>query len=1118
MNPIVFALRHPITMIMLVVTLVGGGALAVTRMRVDIFPPINQPSIYVFTNYGGYDPYQMEGLLVSPFEFWFQFVDGVRTMESRSIQQVAVVKLSFYPDTDMAKAMAQVVSVASRAQATQPDGTLPPLIMQMDAGNVPVGYLVFKSKTRPLGEIGDLALYRVKPLLQTYVPGTVSTAPYGSSIRAITVSVNPDKLRSYNLTPQDVVNAISAGNYIGPSGNLYVQGSMPLTPTNAMIVEPKVFDSIPIKPGSDVYVRDVAKVADATDINYGYGLVDGRKSIYVPVIKKSTASTLTVVSDIRKAMPVFKRVLPQDVDIDFAFDESPTVVTAVKNVATEGAIGAGLTGLMILLFLRDWRSVIVVVFNIPMALLGSLCGLWLTGNTINIMTLGGLALAIGILVDEATVEIENIHVQMGKVPSLSRAVLNGNHITAVPRLLALMCILSVFIPAFLMGEPVRSLFVPLSLAVGFAMISSYLLSSTVVPVLSVWLLKHHGEQEADRAGEGAGAAERRGGAPRPFWHRFHLVSFAQVQAGFGSVVGWLVRWRWLVVPLYIVVCAVVLWVLGTRLGTELFPQVDSGEFVLRFRAPPGSDFEITRQVWAKALQVIQEEAGAENVQIGMGFAGQVSPLFSINNLILFMRAPDDGQMRVALREGADIHLQPFRERLREALPAKIKPWLADLLEKQGLSRESARARADQVIFGFEPGDMVSEVMSFGSPAPIEVVVASPNLNDTRVHARRVMAEMKKIPSLRDVVFQQELDYPTVPVEIDRERAGLSGQTARQVANAVVVTSSSSRYIVRNFWVDRKSGQSYQVQVEVPTPQMNAPAQLETVALSEVSPDLNMMIRDVARVGEGVMPGEIDRSSSQRYVSITANVEGEDLGRAARKIEGAIAAAGEPPRGVRVFTRGQVTPMNEMFQALAVGLVLAVVVILVLLTAYFESPRLALASVSSVPGVLCGVAIMLLVTGTTLNIESFMGSIMCIGVSVSNSVMLVTFIAMEWHVRKVVPEAARAGAQDRLRPILMTACAMTVGMVPMALALEHGSEMEAPLGRAVIGGLVMSTFVTLFIVPSVFALLMGRQRPQSPSLYPDDPESSHYSPVVPEPEGTAGRESTAVHPVRPEERP
>jgi multidrug efflux pump subunit AcrB len=663
-----------------------------------------------------------------------------------------------------------------------------------------------------------------------------------------------------------------------------------------------------------------------------------------------------------------------------------------------------------------------------------------------------------------------------------------------------------------MAEPVRSLFVPLALAVGFAMVTSYLLSSTVVPALSVWLLRRKEE---------GGRMKDESSRPARFFSSFLLppssFSFARVQAAFGAAVGRLVRLRWLVVPGYVGVCAAVLLGLGPLLGTELFPQVDAGEFVVRFRAPPGSSFEITRQIWARSLQVMQEEAGAGNVDFAMGFAGQMPPVYSMNNLILFMRGPDDGQMRVALREDSGIRLPAFRERLRQALPQKVKPWLAELLQRQGLTPDSARARADQVVFGFEPGDIVSEVMSFGSPTPVEVVLASPNLGDARAHAQRIMAGMEQIPSLRDVHFRQELDYPTVPVEIDRERAGLSGVTAQQVANAVVVTSSSSRYIARNFWVDPKNGVSYQVQVEVPRQQMNSPAQLETVSLQMVDPDLNLMVRDVARVGRGVMPGEIDHTTMQRYVSITANVEGENLGRAARQIERAIAAAGEPPRGTRVLTRGQVAPMREMFTALAVGLGLAVAVILVLLTAYFESPRLALASVSSVPGVLCGVVLLLLVTGTTLNIESFMGSIMCVGVSVSNSVMMVTFIAMEWRERPVVAEAARAGAQDRLRPILMTACAMTAGMVPMALALERGSEMEAPLGRAVIGGLVVSTFVTLFIVPSVFALLMGRRVARSPSLHPDDPASSHYDPDGREAEASPGG-AAGPHPGRKEEHP
>jgi multidrug efflux pump subunit AcrB len=431
-----------------------------------------------------------------------------------------------------------------------------------------------------------------------------------------------------------------------------------------------------------------------------------------------------------------------------------------------------------------------------------------------------------------------------------------------------------------------------------------------------------------------------------------------------------------------------------------------------------------------------------------------------------------------------------------------------------------------VTFGFEPGDMVSEVMSFGSPTPVEIVVASPNLADARAHALRIKAGMQKIPFLRDVQFQQELEYPTIPVEIDRERAGLSGMTAQQVADAVVVTTSSSRYVARNYWRDPKTGIDYQVEVVVPTPRMNSPEQVETVPLAIVDPELNLMVRDVAKVGKGVMPGEYDRSTMQRYLSITANVEGEDLGRAARQIEQAIADAGQPPKGVRVETRGQVAPMGQMFTSLGIGLGIAVVVILVLLTAYFQSPRLALAAVSAVPGVLCGIVVMLLLTGTTLNIESFMGAIMCIGVSVSNSVMLVTFIANEWQEDKSVPEAARAGAQDRLRPILMTACAMTVGMVPMALALEQGSEMQAPLARAVIGGLVASTFVTLFIVPSVFALLMGRRTATSPSLHPDDPSSSHYdpdgregeAPVEPPPLARQGPRPPQSHPGRPEDHP
>jgi multidrug efflux pump subunit AcrB len=1073
MNPIVFAMRHPITQMMLVVALVSGGMLALTRMRVDIFPTINQPEIYVFCNFGGMDPGQMEGLMVNQFEIAFQYVDGVKNVESRSIQQVAVIKISFYPDTDMAKAMSEVVSEASGALAFMPPSVLPPLIMQLDAGSVPVGYLVLQSKTSSLGRMGDLAQMSIRALVQNNVPGTVATSPFGTNARSIVISVNPDRLRSYNLTPDDIVQAIRAGNAISPSGNLYIRDEMPLVPNNAMITDPNEFKTIPVKKGMNVYLRDVGTVADATDINYGYALVNGAKSVYLPIVKKGTASTLQVVADIRRSMPKFKEVLPEDVTITFEFDESPTLVASILNVGTEGLIGATLTALMILLFLRDWRSVVVVVSNIPLALLGSLLGLWLTGNTINVMTLGGLALAIGILVDESTVELENVHAQMANTHSVARAALLGNSITAVPRLLALLCILSVFVPAFIMAEPVRALFLPLALAVGFAMISSYFLSSTYVPVIAVWLLKHHGHT----SGEGA------------------LGWLGTIQARFGRTVGRLLVLRWFVVPGYFAACGFILVGLGSQLGTELFPAVDAGQFVLRMRAPPGSNYEITRQIANKALHVVEQEVGEGNVEISMGFAGQQAPVYSMNNLILFMRGPDDAQLRIALREGA-ARMPELRERLRKVLPERVTPWLTDLLVKAGLEPPDAELRAAQVIFGFEPGDVVSKVMSFGSPTPIEVMIVSPDLADAKAFALRVKAEMEQIPSLRDVQFQQTLEYPTVPVEIDRQRAGLSGMTAKDVASSILVATSSSRYVSRNYWRDPRTGIDYQVEVTVPTPRMNSPQQVETIPILQTKGKQNLMVRDVARVGKGTTQGEYDRSTMQRYLSLTANVEGEDLGRAASKIEKAISDAGARPRGVDVRLAGQIAPMLEMFKSLAIGLAIAVVAILILLTAYFESPRLALTAISAVPGVLSGVVLMLFVTGTSLNIESFMGSIMCIGVSISNSVMLVTFMAIEWQQGKTPLAAALAGAQERLRPILMTACAMTVGMVPMALALEHGSELQAPLGRAVIGGLVVSTFVTLFIVPSMFALIMGQRRAVSPSIYPNDPASTHYEPEEP----------------------
>ncbi|MFO0960551.1 MAG: efflux RND transporter permease subunit [Isosphaeraceae bacterium] len=1082
MNPIVFAMRRPVTTLMLVVALVSGGLLALNRMRVDIFPSLNTPKIYVFLDYVGMSPDQMEGFIVNQLELYFQYVDGIEDIDTRNIQQVALCELSFFPGTDMGQAMAQVVAMSDRAMSWMPKGTLPPMIMRMDAGSVPVGYLVLESEETSLGRMGDLAQNIIRPLVQKNVPGTVAISPFGPNMRSIVIRVDPDKLRNYNLTPIQVVDALAKGNTVVPAGNIYVRDSMPMVANNATVPDIRQLGDIPLKIEQNVYMRDVATIQDDTDITYGYALVNGKKSVYLPIIKKDTASTLNVVADIHKSMQLFKDVVPKDVSVKFEFDESPTVVQAVKSVATEGLIGAVLTGIMILIFLRDPRSVVVVVSNIPIALLGSVFGLWITGNTINIMSLGGLALAIGILVDEATVEVENVHAQMRRTSNVASAVLHGNLITAVPRLLALLCILSVFIPAFIMGDPLRSLFMPLTLGVGFAMISSYLLSSTFVPIMSVALLKHmeQGEEEAGLFG-------------------FLLKNYRKL-------VRLSVKLRWLVVPAYLGGCVAVLALLGLQLGTELFPQVDSGQFVLRFRPQPGANYELTRQMAVKCLEVIEEEAKPQNIEISMGFVGQVAPNFGIDNMLLFMRGPDDGQLRVALRETSGIALDEFRERLRKALPEKVIPWLEKRLELGGLPADEAKRQANMAKFGFEPGDIVTNVMSFGASTPIAVRVVGTDLNDVRRHADRIAASMRKIPGLRDIHYEQTLDYPTVEVTIDREKAGLSGVKVEDVGRALVMATSSTRFSSLNYWVESKTGFDYLIEVLVPPEKLTSSQAIETLPIESVNPLVNLMVRDVATVRDSVRPGEFDRSMSQPHLTLTANVENVDMGRASREVARAITAAGEPPRGVRVEPLGQFPPMIAMFKALGTGLGVAVFVILILLTAYFQSPRMALISIGAVPGVLAGIATILYVTGTSLNIESFMGSIMCLGVSVSNSVMLVTFMNQHWKDGLPGAEAAMAGAGDRLRPILMTACAMTVGMIPMAMALERGSQMQAPLGRAVIGGLLMSTVATLLVLPSIFAIVMGKRTPRSPSIYPDDPESAHYDPDVFAPEPAHGHES------------
>jgi len=1040
------ALRHPISVLIVVLGVVLVSILAVYRMPIDIFPDLNEPVIYVAQPYGGMSPAQMEGYLVYYYEYNFLYISGIQNVESKSIQSIGLLKLTFRAGTDMNQALAQTIAYSERARAYMPAGTVPPFVLRFDAGTVPVGDLILTSRSRNVGELDDLALNRVRPLFST-LPGVSAPPPFGGSPRTIVVHVDPDRLRAYRMSTDEVVKAILAGNVILPAGSVRTGSLNRITPVNSTVTDIREFADLPIRTGSGptVFVHDIGTVQDGNDVTVGYALVNGRRTVYLPVTKHADASTLAVIREVKASLPKIRAVLPPDVSIELAFDQSGFVTHSLESLVHEGLIGAGLTGLMVLLFLKDWRSAAIIVVTIPFALLGAVVGLWATGQTINMMTLGGLALAVGILVDEATVAVEAIHSQLQVEPSVPRAVLNATKATLAPQLLAMLSILAVFVPSFLMTGVTRSLFVPLAMAVGFAMIASFLLSTTLVPVLSIWFLRRH---HAFAESESRYSFDR--------FRRKYLERLAK-SLGRGKTV----------VAVYAVAMAALLLLLVPQLGRQIFPSVSAGQFQFRLRAPAGTRIENTERLAIQALDIVSKTVGPENVAITLGYVGTHPPGYPIASIYLWTSGPQEAVMQVALKPDSNLRVPEVEERLRKAFAR----------EMPGVS------------FSFEPGDIVSQVMDLGSPTPVEVAISGLHLSVDRAYAERVKAELARIPTLRDLQFGQALDTPSINVDINRERAGQLGVTVDRIARSLATATASSRFVARNFWQDPKSGITYQVQVELPQSQIKSAEDIAAIPLMQGGASDHPDVGDVAQVTYGSVVGEFDRHNMERMVTLTANIHGNDLGRVSNQINAALKRAGAPPRGVTVQVRGQIAPLRETLTSLAEGLLAAIVVIFLLISANFQSPRLALVVVSTTPAVIAGVAIALLITGTTLNMESFMGAIMAIGVSVANSILLVTFAEQHRRAGASSFDAALHGAQTRLRPILMTSIAMIAGMIPLALALGEGSEQTAPLGRAVIGGLVASTLATLLILPAVFSLAQSNADRDSASLDPDDPSSS-----------------------------
>ncbi|PWU08961.1 MAG: acriflavin resistance protein [Verrucomicrobia bacterium] len=1048
MNLVQVALRRPFTVIVAVVAVALASVLGVRQMPRDIFPTLGIPMIYVAQPYGGMDPAQMEGYLTYYYEYHFLYISGIEHVESKSIQGAAIIKLQFHPGTDMSQAMSETVAYVNRARAFMPPGTVPPFVMRFDAGSVPVGDLVFSSASRTVGEMQDLALNRVRPLFAT-LPGVSAPPPFGGSARSIVVNLKPERLRSLNMSPDEVVNAITAANLISPSGNVPINGKYPMVPLNAVARNVKDLEAVPIRTGEfpTVFLRDVGQVIDGSDIVTSYALVNGRRTVYIPVTKRSTASTLSVVNLVRANLPKFQSVLPADVKVSYQFDQSPYVTRAIGGLTLEGVLGAVLTGLMVLLFLRDWRSALIVVINIPLSLMGSVLVLWLTGQTINIMTLGGLALAVGILVDEATVSIENIHTHLMRGRPIARAALDATTETTVPRLLAMLCILAIFTPTLFMVGAAKAMFLPLSLAVGFAMVTSYILSSTLVPVLSVWLLRRH-----EAAATGHSATEGR---------------FARFQQRYAALGQRLVRARWVVVIVYLAAATVAIVLLGRRPGAEIFPSVDVGQIQLRLRAPTGTQINGTEAIALQVLDLIKQEVGTNNVEITLGFLGVHASSYPINFIYLWNGGSEEGVLQVQLKAGAPVKIAELKERLRKIFSQKL----------------------PEVSFSFEPSDIVSRVMSLGSPTPIEIAVSGQNLAADRAFGDQLKAALQHIPALRDLQFGQALDYPTVDVNVDREKAGVMGAKMADVSRALVTATSSSRFVVPNYWADPNSGVAYQVQVQVPQARMDSIEQVKNVPVLERDGQ-SVLIRNVAKVTESTTVGQYERYNMQRMVTLTANIEHADLGSVAREVTQALQKLGQPPAGITVTVRGQIVPLEQMLDGLRTGLLVAIVVIFLLLAANFQSLKLAFLVVSTTPAAIAGVLLMLRLTGTTVNIQSFMGAIMAVGVAVANAILLVTFAERSRMEGAGASEAAVEGARSRLRPILMTSAAMIAGMVPMALGLGEGGQQTAPLGRAVVGGLAIATLATLLVLPAIFSLVQARAHRRSASLLPDDQPSSN----------------------------
>jgi len=1068
------ALQRPITILVIVAALFFFGINAVRSIKIDIFPDLNLPVIYVSHPYGGFTPDQMEAYFAKAYVNLLLFVSGVKSIESQNVQGLTLIKITFYEGTNMAQAAAEVTAYTNRAQAGFPQGSQPPFILRFDASTLPVGQLVLSSPTRSNKELVDFALVYIRSAFTT-VPGLVAPAPFGGNQRTVVIKADPELLRQHNLTPDQLVAALRDNNQNTPAGNVRIGDYNYLTPANTTIKTVSDFGDIPLyKNGvQTVFMKDVATIEDAADITQGYALINGKRSVYLPITKSSSASTWEVVQDLKKALPRFQGLVPEDVKLSFVFDQSIYVINAVKSLVEEGAIGAILTGLMVLLFLGDRRGALIVIMTIPTCVISSVFFLYLFHQTINIMTLSGLSLAIGILVDESTVTIENIHqhFDMGKPKAL--AIWDACKEIAFPKLLILFCILAVFAPAFTMSGIPGALFLPLSLAIGFAMIISYLLAQTFVPIMANWLMVNEHEKKDYSMDDDKDKFEQKEEEVKQVTHHKkgeEESKFDKFRVWFLRVIDGMLPRRKLIVLVYLVVAFCLAGLLFAIIGRDVLPKVNSGTFQVRLRGADGTRLERTETSTLTALHVLEGLVGKQNIAITSTMVGTHPASFSTNPIYLFMAGPQEAVMQVQLAESYKVNLDDLKERFRDTMK-KVLPG---------------------VSMSFEPIELTDKILSQGSPTPIEVAFTGKDKKQNVIYALKMVRKLDSISYMRDVQIAQSYRYPSININIDRTRAAELGVSINDISRTLTASTSSSRLTEKNVWIDTKAGLSYQVQVEVPEYQM---ASLDNIKEIPVLPNQpRPVLSDVAQIKVDTTYGEDDDIGAVPTLSVTANINKKDLGTAGDAAEKAIKSLGKLPHGLTVELRGMTQTLTDTLNSLQTGLIVAILVIYLMLAANFQSFKVSLVVLSTVPAVLFGSLFLVKITGATLNLQSYMGMIMSVGVSISNAVLLVTNAEeLRLHNGDAL-KSAREAVALRVRPILMTSLAMIVGMIPMASGLGEGGDQTSPLGRAVIGGLLASTFAALFILPLVFAWVQGSATTQSPSLDPEDKESKFYVPL------------------------